>query len=131
MTVSAQIALEEIQPVTVPLADLAANPDEYSGQLLQLSGRFESRPILSCGSKFFSWPAWQMAAGKAMVPASGPANLLSALQSAGSELIVEGYWRYRPGRLGCEDKPQIQALWYLAVVRIVSPNPIALLSPAG
>ncbi len=131
VTLPAQIALEEIQPVTVPLVDLAASPDEYSGQLLQLSGRFESRPILSCGSKFFSWPAWQMAEGETMVPASGPANLLSALQSAGSELIVEGYWRYRPDRLGCQDKAQIQALWYLAVVRIVSPNPIALLSPAG
>ncbi len=115
----------------IPLADLAANPAEYSGQLLQLSGRFEARPILSCGSKNFSWPAWQMTEGETMVPASGPANLLSALQGAGAELIVEGYWRYSPGRLGCESQSQIQAPWYLDVVRIVAPSPITVNPPAG
>lgn len=126
-----QIKLAEIQPDTLTIADLKLTPGEYHGRLLHLNGRFESRPIAACGSKVLSWPAWQMADGEAIVPASGPANLLSALQGAGSELIAEGFWRYRPVRVGCDGTSQDLPLWYFDVVRIVSPNPLALRSPAG
>jgi hypothetical protein len=131
VTAPAQLILEENQPLLIPLAELAASPEAYAGQLLEINGRFETRPLESCGGKLFSWPAWQMVEDDASVPAGGPANLLSALQGAGADLVVEGYWRNQPDRLTCTSKSQVLSPWYFDVVRIVSPNPVALLSSPG
>ena len=78
-------------------------------------------------SKRFSVPAsWALADGPQQIAAGGLEQLAAALPDGQITLVVEGVWRTWPIPANCRQEGDPSELYYLAVVQVISPNPIAL-----
>ncbi|MCP4424772.1 MAG: hypothetical protein GY803_09790 [Chloroflexi bacterium] len=122
------------QPIPVSLSELAANPAVYEGAYIQLTGRYTRLPLLVCESNVRPSPAtWGLSSDTLMALAGGFDGQLRPLLTENLTMTVAGRWQHWEGLVGCGDMAQSQDIWYLAVRRVISPNPIAqaTLTPGG
>ncbi|MFQ5401319.1 MAG: hypothetical protein ACE5E7_17185 [Anaerolineae bacterium] len=122
----------ETTPVTV--SELAANPVQYDGAVLEVTGQYGRLPPLSCATGTHASPAtWQLSDGEGVILVGGLDSQLRSLAPDGLTLTVVGVWQHWMGPVGCGDTAAAQDIWYLAVYRILSPSPVtnATLTPAS
>lgn len=110
-------------PLPVPLADVAANPAQYEGQYLQLTGQYQRAPLLICSSQSYLSPAtWRLGGDAIIVEAGGFDAPMRSLLPDNLTITVEGQWLRWQGPVGCGKRAVPTEIWYLAVNRIVSPS---------
>jgi len=118
---------EDRAPADAAIAALVANPGAFEGRLLQVEGLFKSSHGQICSDKRFAEPAsWSLADGQESIAAAGLVNLAAALPDGQITLVVEGAWRSWPIPANCRQEGGPSELYYLEVVQVISPNPIAL-----
>ncbi len=135
----------------VSLADLAAEPQAYQDQLLQVTGQYKRGPVIICDGLARPSPAgWILTGrqsaesappatdvppevGEPQVAVSGFENLVEPLLPVGMTVTVEGVWRYWRGPVGCGKEAPVEDVWYLELTEIISPSPIVrvTLTPEG
>lgn len=119
--------LEHRAAAAANIAALVANPSAFEGRLLQVEGLFTSTTGFICTDNGFSAPAsWALAAGQQQIAAGGLEQLAAALPDGQITLVVEGVWRSWPIPANCRQEGDPSELYYLEVVQVISPNPIAL-----
>ena len=119
--------LGEGAPAETTIAALLANPSAFENRLLQVEGLFQSSPGFNCADKRFGAPAsWALADGQESIAAGGLESLAAALPDGQITLVVEGAWRSWPLPANCRQEGDPGELYYLDVVQVISPNPIAL-----
>lgn len=134
------------RPTAVSLAEVAADPESFAGQFLQLSGNYQQSPLLVCNGETHHSPAgWLLAANDqaeagtedesenevVMVAAGGFDSQLRTLIAAGTPLTVNGFWRFWEGPVGCGKQAVPRQVWYLRVTEIVAPTQLARVTVAG
>lgn len=134
------------RPTTVPLAEVAADPESFAGQFLQLSGSYQHLPLLVCNGEAHHSPAgWLLVANDqteaetgdapesevVMVAAGGFDSQLRTLIVTGTPLTVNGFWRFWEGPVGCGKQAVPRQVWYLRVTEIVAPAQLARVTVAG
>ncbi|HRQ41873.1 MAG TPA: hypothetical protein PLD25_28455 [Chloroflexota bacterium] len=134
------------QPTAVSLAALAADPESFAGQFLQLSGDYQHLPLLVCNGEMHQSPAgWllvdnsqtelstdeQIESEIVMVAAGGFDSQLRSLIATGAPLTVNGFWRFWEGPVGCGKQAVPRQIWYLRVTQIVSPAQLARVTVIG
>lgn len=113
----------EQTPVVATLAELAAEPEQFDGATLQLTGRYQRAPLLICSSDPHPSPAaWTLTEGSAVIQAGGFDSQLRALLPDNLTLTVEGRWLLWRGPVGCGKQAIPSNVWYLSVSRILSPS---------
>ena len=118
------------EPATVlQLVELAADPDENEKKFVQVGGRYGQLPVPPCDEALHLPPAsWSLSDGGVVVRAAGLENIVRSLAQDGGILIVEGRWMRWHGLVGCGNSAVSSTIWYLDVMRILSPNPLMLVS---
>lgn len=130
-------ALRKSQAFPVTVQDLLLNPELYRDALVQVTGRYERRPLLVCESanETYSSPAtWVLKDENGLVLDAGEYDeMLRSLLPDDLTITVSGYWEEWQGAVGCGKQAEPTSLWYLKVTDIVSPSPIAqvTLTPGG
>ena len=114
------------QPITLTIATLLEAPEANENNLIQLTGQYQRRPKLVCEIDPHPSPAtWELASGEAVALAGGFDNELRRLLPDGLTMTVEGHWLHWQGPVGCGKRATVMEIWYLQVIRIVDPSPIA------
>lgn len=113
----------EAIPVAFP--DLQANPAAYLEQRIRVSGLYARLAPPDCAA--YSGPIirWGVVADELQMNAIGM-ETVRHLIPVDTMLTVEGVWRRYVGPVGCGKEPPEDVIWYLAVERIVQPNPLPL-----
>lgn len=122
------------QPIMLALSDLAAAPEAYEGQTLQLTGKYRRLPRLICAGDPHPSPAtWGLVADDVIAQASGFDARLRALLPDGLIVTAAGTWRQWRGPVGCGKRATVQEIWYLDTAEIISPSPLVrvTLTPSG
>lgn len=116
-------AVFETELTILGFAELNEDPAAYRGQRIQVSGVYTPVPAPECLN--YTGPAirWSLVAEELQLNAIGFENLVRLLPT-GTEMTVSGTWNAYQGPLGCGKEPQDGTLWYLAVDRILEPNPL-------
>lgn len=110
-------------PQVVALAQLDDNPLAYRNRLIRVTGALLDLPEPPCVPVFGPLPEWALLGEELRLEARGYDRLMR-LVPEGTELTVDGFWRFYEGPLGCGKEPSRETLWYLEVVRLVRPNPL-------
>lgn len=119
-------------PRPVQLAMLELNPTAYDGDLVEIVGRLSFRPRTPCDGEAQESPAaWQLAADNATIPVGGFDEQVRLLLHEEQTMRVVGRWMRWQGPVGCGSDAQQEQFRYLAVTRILWPNPLthATLTP--
>ena len=130
-------ALRKNQAFPVTVQDLLLNPEMYRDALVQVTGRYERRPLLVCESAAETYPspaAWALKDENGMILEAGEYDdTLRSLLPDELTMTVTGYWEEWQGVVGCGKQAESATLWYLKVTDIVSPSPLAqvTLTPGG
>jgi len=136
-TQTPRAVLRKNQAFPVTLTDLLLNPETYRDALVQVTGRYERRPLLVCESASETYPspaAWVLVDENGMILEAGEYDdTLRALLPDDLTMTVTGYWEEWQGVVGCGKQAESTTLWYLKVTDIVSPSPLAqvTLTPGG
>lgn len=111
------------EPIVLNFAELNKDPATYLGQRIQVSGIFT--PVAPPGCLDHNGPnvKWSLVSEELQLNAIGFENLLQLL-SEGTEMTVTGIWNAYQGPVGCGKGPSTGTVWFLAVDRIVEPNPL-------
>jgi hypothetical protein len=113
--------------VELSFTDLNAAPSAYRNRRLRVTGEYLALAVPNCQS--YSGPvfAWALVADGLQLNAR---NFESILRRApdGLTLTVEGVWRSYEGPLGCGKNAPRGVAWFLAVERIIEPNPLPAFS---
>lgn len=113
--------------VELTFTDLNAAPSAYRNRRLRVTGDYLALSLPNCPS--YSGPvfAWALVAEGLQLNAR---NFESILRRApdGLTLTVEGVWRSYEGPLGCGKNAPRGVAWFLAVERIIEPNPLPAFS---
>lgn len=110
-------------PLPVSLSDLAANPTQYEGQYLQVTGRYQRAPLLICSSEPYLSPAtWKLAENSILISAGGFDEPMRSLLPDDLTITVKGQWQRWQGPVGCGKRAVPTEIWYLAVNQIISPS---------
>lgn len=120
----------ELLPRAIPLTfvQLNAGPAAYQDQYVQLQGAYLELPAPDCypyRGPLFVWSLADLATDvpqQLRVDAKGLEDVIY-LAPEGTPVTVEGFWRLYQGPLGCGKNAPREAVWYLAAMRIVAPNP--------
>lgn len=113
----------------VQLDQLISSPQNYEGQLVRVSGQFSVLPQPLCnGLVRFSPATWALSAQGVSIRAAGMEEVLLNLVPDNLTLIVDGHWRRWEGLIGCGNAAVKSTVWYLELVRILSPNPLVRLT---
>ncbi len=129
--------LRKNQAFPVTLTDLLLNPETYRDALVQVTGRYERRPLLVCESAAETYPSpatWALKDENGMVVEAGEYDdTLRSLLPDELTMTVTGYWEEWQGVVGCGKQAESTTLWYLKVTDIVAPSPLAqvTLTPGG
>jgi hypothetical protein len=127
-TVAAVVPLPvaNTQPITLTIATLLEAPEAHENNLIRLTGQYQRRPKLVCELDPHPSPAtWELASGEDVALAGGFDNELRRLLPDGLTMTVEGHWLHWRGPVGCGKRATVMEIWYLQVIRIVDPSPIA------
>ncbi len=116
---------ETADPATI--VDLSETPEEFEGQLLEVSGTYYQRQVVVCSTRPQLSPAsWSLSDGEARIPAGGMDTFLQSLPSGRIDIVVVGRWLRWQGPVGCGRQAQVTEVWYLDVIDVISPNPITI-----
>jgi hypothetical protein len=119
------LADETTEPVTI--AELLETPEDYAGQLIEVSGTYYQRQVVVCSTRPQYSPArWALSDGELRIPAGGLDQRLEGLPSGRIEIAAVGRWLQWQGPVGCGRQAQVTEVWYLDVEQVVSPNPITI-----
>lgn len=111
-------------PPLVTFAELQEAPTQFWDQRIRVSGRFLYTGVPECQPYSGIPIAWGLVNDNLQMNAHGFESVVRYLPND-TEMTVEGFWRFYSGPLGCGKQPQAQrGLWYLAVDRILQPNPL-------
>jgi len=111
------------EPTVLTFTELNDAPQTYRGQRIQVTGEYQALTPPDCHP--YSGPIfrWSLVAENLQLNSRGFEDLLKYVPD-GTTLTVEGIWRLYDGPLGCGKQAADDIAWYLAVERIVSPNPL-------
>ncbi|MFZ0543863.1 MAG: pre-peptidase C-terminal domain-containing protein [Candidatus Promineifilaceae bacterium] len=119
------IQAPSLLPQTVPITTLLRNPTSFEGQTIRVTGQYRSIPLLVCQETTHRSPAtWTLVFGDVETYVAGFDEALRPLAASGLSLTIEGRWQKWKGPVGCGRRAPVQEIWYLAVSRIISPNPL-------
>lgn len=121
-TEGALVIKPEARPVS--FEELATNPRLFLNNRLQVTGSLARLSLPDCTPYKGPPIRWALVAQNLQMNAFGYDAILQ-LAAEGDILTVEGVWQFYNGPLGCGKEPSRVGLWYLAVTRIVQPNPLA------
>lgn len=121
-------ATADYEPVPLGFVELNEDPVAFQGRRIQVSGTYT--PIAGPDCVNYNGPVirWSLVADELQLNAIGFENLLSLIDE-GTPMTVTGIWNAYRGPVGCGKEPPDGTVWYLAVDRILEPNP--LLSSSG
>lgn len=113
----------EAEAEILGFAELNNDPAAFRGKRIQVAGVFTPLAPAACLS--YTGPAisWSLVADELQLNAVGFENILRLLEP-GTEMTVIGIWSAYQGPLGCGKEPTEGTVWYLAVDRILEPNPL-------
>ncbi len=115
--------------VEVPLTTLLRNPYTFEDELIQISGQYKQLPLMVCRTDPHLSPAtWALVDGPIEIAVAGFDTVLRQLGDDEGPLIVEGYWQFWDGPVGCGRRAPEKEIWHLQVSRIISPNPLSIAS---
>lgn len=120
MTPAVTTALEAEE---IGFAELNADPAAYLGLRLQVTGDYTPLENPECLDYTGPIIRWSLVAEELQLNAIGFEPLLRLLEP-GTPMTVTGFWQAYHGPLGCGKEPDDGTVWFLAVDRIVEPNPI-------
>ncbi len=111
------------EPESIDFAELNADPNAFRGRRIQVSGAY--MPVESPECVDYAGPIirWSLVADELQLNAVGFENVLRLLET-GTDMTVMGVWSAYQGPLGCGKSPPQGTVWYLAVERILEPNPL-------
>lgn len=122
------------EPATATVSDLASNPANYAGQILQLTGQFQPLTPQICSDVTRRSPAtWLLSEAENKIFVGGVSEQLISVAPSGLTVTVEGRWWLWRGAVGCGKNAPVAEIWYLDVRQVLFPNPItqATLTPNG
>lgn len=119
-TVPETIAYE---PELIGFAELNADPNAFRGRRIQVSGAYMPVEPPKCVNYAGPTIRWSLVAEELQLNAMGFENLLRLLETS-TDMTVVGVWSAYQGPLGCGKSPPQGTVWYLAVERILEPNPL-------
>lgn len=111
------------QPREISFTQLNDDPASFQDQRLQVSGIYTPLSAPECLDYTGPVIRWSLVADELQLNATGYEDLLR-LAEEGIEMTVTGTWRLYQGPLGCGKEPVDDIVWYLAVDRILLPNPV-------
>ncbi len=111
------------EPEVIGFAELNADPAAFLGRRLQVSGEYT--PLAAPECLDYTGPSirWSLVSEELQLNATGFEPLLSLLEP-GTSMTVTGFWQAYRGPVGCGKEPDDGTVWYLAVDRILEPNPL-------
>ena len=122
------------QALVVGISQLQQAPEAYEGTLVRVTSQYRRAPVIVCDGIARPSPAtWRLGEGEQLVGARGFEELVQILLPPGITITVDGVWRFWRGPIGCGKDAPVQSVWYLSVMDIVSPSPVArvTLTPTG
>lgn len=107
----------------IGFGELNEDPAAFRGKRIQVSGAYT--PIEAPDCVNYSGPTlrWSLVAEELQLNAIGFENLVLLLDP-GTDMTVTGIWDVYQGPVGCGKEPPDGTVWYLAIDRIVEPNPL-------
>jgi hypothetical protein len=129
LTPTPNVLLLDGEVVELTFTDLNAAPSAYRNRRLRVTGDYLALAILDCRPSTHSGPVftWALAAEGLQLNARHFESVLRNTPD-GFRLTVEGIWRVYEGPLGCGKNAPRGIAWYLAVERIIDPNPLPIFS---
>lgn len=108
---------------TLSFATLNDDPAAFLNQVIAVTGEYTPVEVPDC--RPFAGPAiaWSLVADNLQLNATGFERVLRLVEP-GTMMTVSGVWRLYEGPAGCGKQPPDGVVWYLAVTRIVAPNPL-------
>lgn len=107
----------------VGFAELNDDPAAFRGKRIQVSGIFTPVEAPDCLDYTGPTIRWSLVAEDLQLNAIGFENLVRLLDPE-TEMTLSGVWSVYQGPVGCGKEPPDGTIWYLAVERIVEPNPL-------
>ena len=132
--VVAQNPVVDIPTTSINIDELVQSPEIYAGRRIQVLGQFTRNPLIICTGHAHASPArWNLSNQNNTVRAGGVQPQLRELAPQGLTVTVVGRWLHWRGYSGCEKTRTPTEHWYLAIERVLSPNPItqATLTPGA
>lgn len=122
-TMTPPAATTALEPEVIGFAELNADPAAFLGRRLQVSGDYT--PLAAPECLDYTGPSirWSLVSEELQLNATGFEPLLILLEP-GTPMIVTGFWQAYRGPVGCGKEPDDGTVWYLAVDRILEPNPL-------
>lgn len=111
------------QPALVSFEELQDDPFAYVNRPIQVTGDLLFLEPLDCLQHSGPNMGWALIADDLRLDAVGFERVVT-LVPPNTTLTIQGIWRNYSGPAGCGKGPAIQNFWYLAVSRIVQPNPL-------
>ncbi len=111
------------EPEVIGFAELNADPNAFLGRRIQVSGAYTPVEPPKCADNAGPAIRWSLIAEELQLNAVGFENVLRLLEG-GTDMTVMGVWSAYQGPLGCGKSPPQGTVWYLAVERILEPNPL-------
>lgn len=111
------------EPELIGFAELNADPNAFRGRRIQVSGAYTPVDPPECVDYAGPIIRWSLVADELQLNAVGFENVLRLLETD-TNMTVMGVWSAYQGPLGCGKSPPQGTVWYLAVERILEPNPL-------
>lgn len=113
----------DYEATEIGFADLNADPAAYQGRRIQVTGVYTPVEAPECLDYVGPSIRWSLVAEELQLNATGFENVLR-LVDEGIDMTVTGIWQAYRGPVGCGKEPADGTVWYLAVDRILEPNPL-------
>lgn len=125
-TATAVANQNQSQPILLTFAELNERPYDYINQRIRVSGSLTHIAPPNCTPSSSPNLRWGLLATSGdetlQLPAQGFEDLVRRAPD-GLSMTIEGIWQLYDGPLGCGKGPAPGIAWYLAVERILQPNP--------
>lgn len=108
---------------TVAFAELNDDPAAFLNQVIEVTGEYTPLELADCRPQSGPIIAWSLVADSLQLNATGFERVLRLVEP-GTVMTVVGEWRLYDGPVGCGKQPPDGVVWYLAVTRIIAPNPL-------
>lgn len=112
-----------VEAASLGFAELNDDPALHRNKRIQVTGTLTSVEPASCLDYNGPPIRWSLVAEELQLNAIGFEDVLRQV-NPGIELTVTGIWRAYQGPVGCGKEPPDGTVWYLAVDKIVEPNPL-------